>query len=233
MVLRLVILVSLIPAAQIALAQDADVSAMPSPDEEIVVNGMRYPVVLTAKQVAGARKEFLKWQPSLAPAAALTFRIGLLSGVDRNGLELHLRSQDEDIPIPLIGGRTFVLPDPGPGDWAVYANRAGKSLVIEPFILSPGTDEFNRRLGDLRLQCRVYWGATRSQTSLIVKAMYETAGGCGSKKFGYYVLSSKSISSATLIAGADERSLQVSRQRIYRAPIADKAASNDSIVTLR
>lgn len=223
----------MVAAAALAIVQAEPAAPAPAADvtpAEIVVNGIKDPYYLSPKQLAGAVAAFNKWRPTLAPEARLLFRVGMLKGASYDGLELTLRSGEERIPIQLDARHRFVLPEVT-GRWTLVANRSRDSLVILPLTLSPGTSDGERRLGDLRLQCQVEWGLQRSQTSVFVRGFYTSAGGCGSKKFPYYVLAGRPIAAASVRYGAASKALQIVRARSYRAPITD-ALPNEARVIL-
>lgn len=212
-------------AAAVALATAQAQTAAPPMEEvspeEIIVSGIKDPYFISPKQLAGAVAEFNKWRPSLAPQARLLFRVGVLKGGNHDGLELTLRSGEQRIPLQMDQQHRFALPAVT-GRWTLVANRPRGSLTILPLTLSPGTSDGDRRLGDLRLQCQVDWGFQRSETSIFARGIYSGAGGCSSKKFGYYVLADRSISAASVRSGSVAKPLQIVRGRSYRAPITEK-----------
>jgi hypothetical protein len=213
-----------------AYAQAAVVDGEPATD--IVVTGITDPYVLSEKQLSGARAEFARWQPSLAPSALLSFRVGTFGGATYNGLVLTLRSGTMDIPIPLDERHRFILPDLGSAKAILFANRRKHQIIIEPIILSSGTSEANRRLGDLRLQCRVSWGLERSQTSLAAQALYSATGGCAGRRVPYNVLTSWPITKAELVVNSTRAPLKIFRERMFVTPIADKKRPDDAMVIL-
>lgn len=235
----------LIPARQFSLALSLFLSpayssmawAQPvqvDPDaaEEIVVNGIKNPYVLSAKQIADAAAAFDKWKSDLAPNGRLSFHVATVGAYRYEDLKLSFRSGNTMIPVSLDGNHSFSAPVLGPGKWFLVANRPRKSLVVAPIVMSPGTNDGNRLLGDLRLQCRVEWGYNRSRTSLVVRGLYSTAGGCESRKFGYFVTSRGRISDAQVKSATSSKRLKVLNTRTYRAPIAEQDLPDSARVVL-
>lgn len=216
--------------SSMAWAQPVQVD--PDAAEEIVVYGIKNPYVLSAKQIADAAAAFDKWKSNLAPNGRLSFHVATVGAYRYDDLKLSFRSGNMTVPVLLDGNHSFSVPILGPGKWFLVANRPRKSLIVAPLVMSPGTRDGDRLLGDLRLQCRVEWGYNRSRTSLVVRGLYSTGGGCESKKFGYYVSSRGRISDAQVKSATSSRRLKVLNRRTYHAPIADKDLPDSARVVL-
>lgn len=215
-----------------AVAQSPAGPLMEQGETEIVVTGFSKNFRLKGKQLAAALAAFGRNRPRLAPASQLFFVVKSESGGDLSGLELSLRSPEREIPLPLDAQSRFVLPPLPDADWALVANRRKGSIAISPTVLSPGTSEGNRLLGDLRLQCEVSWAMFKSEISVFERAMFSSAGGCGSRQFAFYVTTRQSIAEGRVADRERSLPLRLWGKNSYRAPIGEKTIPNDARVVL-
>lgn len=218
-----------------ALAQAASEQPggeMQAAEPEIIVTGLTKPYKLTGKQLVRALRAFDAKRGQLARAAQLYFRVAPKVGGDLSEIDLFLKRGDEIVTLPLDNQNRFVLPPLNGEDWTLFANRNRGGIVVTPTVLSPGTSDRSRLLGDLRLQCEVYWAMSSPETSIIVRAMFSAAGGCKSNKFGFYVSTDAAISSGTVTNGATVLPLRLWGDHKYQAPIGVKTLPNSARVTL-
>jgi len=96
---------------------------------------------------------------ALAPQAGLSFRLyARLDPADLQALHLDWVSGDERRRVPLDERQRFIL-DPAwtapgaPRDAVLQANLPEGALAWKVEVRTPGLDEGERRLGDLRLEC--------------------------------------------------------------------------------
>ncbi len=201
-------------------------------ESEIVVTGFAKPYKLTGKQLMRAQTTFNAKRDQLSPKSQLYFQVVPKDGGDVSDLKFYLEQGDQIVSLPLDGQLRFVLPPLSGGNWTLFANRNHKGIAVTPTIFSPGTSERNRMLGDLRLQCEVYWAMSGPETSIVVRAMFGAAGGCGGTKFGYYVTTQGAISSAVVSDGNTSVPIRLWGDHRYQAPIGTKAMPNTAHVTL-
>jgi len=229
---------ALLAAVVISLSVPAIAQQPPAPDQtqtaeaEIVVTGFAKPYKLTGKQLVRAQTAFNAKRGQLAPESQLYFQVTPQDGGDISGLDLYLKHGDEIVPLPLDRQSRFILPALSGNDWTLFANRNRKGIAVTPTILSPGTSERNRMLGDLRLQCEVYWAMSSPETSIVVRAMFGAAGGCRGTKFGYYITTRAAITSGTVSNGSASAPLRLWGDHRYQAPIGMKTMPNTARVTL-
>lgn len=202
-------------------------------EPEIVVTGFSKPFKLTGKQLVRAQQAFDARRSEFAPGSQLYFKVSTQDGSGVDGVDLYLKSGDQILDLPLDSEARFTLPPLAGRDWALYANRAKKALEVTPLVLSPGTAEFHRRLGDLRLQCNVQWAMSAPEISIFVRSMFAASGGCKSGKFAYYVKTSRPITGGIVSNGEREISIKLWGNKSYETPIGEKSLSNASIVKLR
>jgi hypothetical protein len=210
----------------------------PQPEEEVLVNASKSPFLIDAKALRRAAAAFDK-DRSLAPEAPLRFR-----ATDRAPTGEALRiwiERGDTVETVLVGTDGLLsLPQLAFADGArLLANRSKEALTLNPEILTPGTALHTRRLGDLRLQCRVELSLYIHEEPLYIRALMPPVGMvCNSKNFGYYVNAGFEVESIE-IRGADaykavrgDRSKAFSRGG-YAAPLGDRSISDDAIIELK
>jgi hypothetical protein len=208
------------------------------PEEEVLVNASKSPFLIDAKALRRAAAVFDK-DRSLAPEAPLRFR-----ATDRAPTGEALRiwiERGDTVETVLIGADGLLtLPQLAFADGArLLANRSREALTLNPEILTPGTALHARRLGDLRLQCRVELSLYIHEAPLYIRALMPPVGMvCNSKNFGYYVHAGFEVESIE-IGGAEaykavrgDKSKAFSRGG-YAAPLGDRSINDDAIIELK
>jgi hypothetical protein len=96
---------------------------------------------------------------ALAPAATLRFRLlPRLPASTLDGVTLRVAGDSVSLPLALAPDHSFALPRDAQAlreDAAVVANRKSDSMTWRAWVQTPGLAPDVRRLGDLRLECRV------------------------------------------------------------------------------
>lgn len=235
------------PAAAIALtlivlappaAVPANASAMKTEPraDEIVVTGLSKPSTLNAKELARAVKAHREGRAAYAPLSRLFFVVEPIPrGRSLDGMTLTFRSKGGIVPVMLDADRRFVLPTlPGKG-WKLVANRRIGSFEILPLVMSPGTADADRLLGDLRLQCHVLWTMVKPQLSILARATAGALGGmCRSSVIPYFEWSDRAIAKAWVSSGSLMRQIELSQGgHAYPLPVHDKSLPNGARVRFR
>ena len=133
------------------------------------------------------------------------------------------------IPVPLDTDHRFELPAIPAGRWTLVGSSGGVRLGAD--IFSPGTAEADRRLGDLRLECRVVVAVV--DINFLLRGMFNAAGGCASSRFQMFHSASHVIGEAAALSGTRRLPLTLGRtRRSYAMPIADKSLDNEARVKL-
>jgi hypothetical protein len=203
------------------------------PDDEVLVNASKSPFSIDAKALRRAAAVFDK-DRSLAPEAPLRFR-----ATDRTptGETLRIWIELGDFVEPILVGADglLILPKSAFADGArLLANRSQDGLSLFPEILSPSTSLHTRRIGDLRLQCRVGWALELDQIPLYVRTSFAMAGGmCKSGKIAYHPYVGFRVSSAELRGITDSQPVPVTKGGAYRPPIHERSLNNDAIIDLK
>ena len=191
---------------------------------------------LDAKELARAVKAHGKLRGAYAPQSQLFFQV--LSGPggrNLDGLTLSFGSKDRSVPVLLDANRRFTLPElPGKG-WKLVGNRRSGSFGVMPLVMSPGTTEDDRLLGDLRLQCQVLWEMGKPDLSIFMRATASALGGfCKGSVLPFFVWSDRLIGRASVSNGGLSRPVYISEDRhAYRPPLHDRTLSHASRVRIR
>jgi len=211
------------------------VSAEPAP-QDIVVTGLAKLTTLNAKEFARAVKAHRELRAVYAPQSRLMFEVLRgPQGRSLDGITLTLVSKDKTVPVALDADYRFTLPDlPGKG-WKLVANRREGNFGILPLVMSPGTGDADRLLGDLRLQCEVIWAMAKPDLPLLMRAFAGTLGGfCKGSVLPFMVWSDRTIADAWVANGALTRPVDVAQDRhAFRPPVADKTLPHTARVRFR
>ncbi len=197
---------------------------------------------------------------ALAPAATLRFRVlPRLPKTNMDGIALRVAGDQVSLPLAVAPDNSFVLPRNEQAlreDAAVLANRKSDSMTWRAWIQTPGLAPGVRRLGDLRLECRVGMDAGLISNSSPIfgwlsNLLTTTEQVCNNADGNYLFFADRPVFSVTLRAGARNEVLpfkmlyaggdetratlpfcdcQVLLDRSYYAPIWDRSWPDDTLV---
>lgn len=225
---------------------DAQPAAKPADEEAptmVVINGSRSPELQPYRYMLSGLDAFDDHH-AMAPAATeVRFRLrgkGKAPADVLDGAVVRLSGSGTDITLPLAEGGRFILPrnQAAEDDNAdVVVNRKKSHIGWSPDIRSVGVPEGMRRLGDVRLECRVMVAVAKNYITFMLRAMINTltltTDWCGYKDFNLSVRSDREISGATLVEGQRRLELKVDDEGTsYSVPIGDKSYSNDALIEL-
>ena len=207
----------------------------------------------TLAQLFKAEALFQKFH-ALAPAAELRFKVYARKQAESApSLALALVTPAGRVPVVLDGDDRFVI-DPA---WRQFDERtelrsrlADGRVTWRPDIRSPGVAPGERRLGDLRLQCRVGFGSgvARGMTGL---AWLLALGGedCDERDWSPSNFAEQPVFAVTLVQGERRETVSESllhglrdgdgqdydwgfslRERMFRVPLGDKTWPDDTRV---
>jgi hypothetical protein len=229
------------------------------PIQTVTVPYTRDPVDKSYRKMIDGMARFER-DHALAPQATLRFQLLPRSpSVDMHGITLRVIGDHITIPVPVAPDNTFVLPRNDQAlreDAAVVANRKTTSMTWRAQVLSPGVPAGMRRLGDLRLECRVGMEAGLvSNSSPLFGWLSDALAGadkvCNSPDGNYLFFAERPLFSVTLQAGNRTEVLpfrmlyaggeqtramlpycdcQVLVDRTYYVPIWDKSWPDDTLV---
>lgn len=198
---------------------------------------------------------------SMAPNAVMRFRVLPWRNPSvMQGLELSLRGEMIRRRISLADDGSFSLgrdPLAVKDDAWVVSNRTSKSLAWRADIRTPGLPANTRRLGDLRLECKVDISGTGADLATGIKlpafwAIAAVSDPCMNRSVSYVWFADEPIFSVTLVSGSRRETLSCwsvygckaspiffsmdwhehLRDRTYEVPIQDTAWPDDALIVL-
>jgi len=126
--------------------------------ETIVVSALRHPVDKSYRKMVQGMELFAEMH-ALAPNAQLRYRVlPRRRDTDTHDVALQVVGDTVKQPVMLAADGTFTLGRDAKAlaeDAVVSANRPADSMTWRADIRTPGLPANTRRLGDLRLECRV------------------------------------------------------------------------------
>lgn len=217
----------------VAMTMAAPAAAQETDGPDIVVTAPGKPLAIDAKVLRAAQRRLAKDRPAFAPRGRLRFE--LWRGGQRvaaNDLGLVLTDGTRRLPVAVGGDGRFELPVVPEGRWFLRGGVSAQALTLRPLVLSPDTAIEDRRLGDLRAQCRVAVAMGKAQASVLALpliGMFDLAGGCAGRSFGFYYRVERPLAQA--VAGG--RTLRLSSKELsYEAPLSDRSLDNEARVRL-
>jgi hypothetical protein len=215
-------------------------AAQDEPVQSVKVDGIKDPEMRSYRSVRAGFETFDD-NHALAPKVAeLSFHMYPRSSAGRanmEGLALRIAGDGESTMVPIAPNGTFSLPRlTGADDADLILNRKKGMFRGRPEIRTPGLPDNVRRLGDLRLECKVMVEMAKTEIPFWVKAMVNTVllsgDWCGARKDMQW-----SFTSATELAGAamkdGERTLKIGTSGWqFTVPIGDPAWPDDALIEL-
>ena len=171
---------------------------------------------------------------SLSPNGALRFKLlARKRETDMKNIEIEVIGTNTAFAVPVADDQTFTLPrDPQAlnEDAQVVPNRKAQTMTWRADIRTPGLPPNVRRLGDLRLECRVGMasGLVSNSGTLagrLASALLDTPAYCNKKVPLYLFFADRAVFSVTLVSGARREVLPVSQ--LYAAASDDPKLGND------
>jgi hypothetical protein len=201
---------------------------------------------------------------AMAPQAPLRFKL-LPRKPDTNmrGIELEVLGHDVDLELPIAPDNTFALPRDAQAlahDAIVTPNRRSRSMTWRAEIRTPGLPPDTRRLGDLRLECRVGLeaGLVSNNSSVLSRMIHAVTDDperyCSQPDAHYLFFADRPLFGVTLVDGARREVLPVSQlyagasddpglpydlpycdcevlvDRTYFMPLGDRSWSDETLV---
>jgi hypothetical protein len=245
--------------ASLCLAASPGTAGAQAPIPTVLVPYVRDPVDKSYVKMIKGMDRFER-ERALAPAATLRFRLWpRLPGASLDGVTLRVAGDQLSLPLTLAPDRSFVLPRNAQAlreDAAVVANRKSDAMTWRAWVQSPGLAPDTRRLGDLRLECRVGMDAGLVSNSSPIfgwlsNLLTDTEQVCNNADGNYLFFAERPLFSVTLRAGSRSEVLpfkmlyaggeqtratlpfcdcQVLLDRSYYAPIWDRGWPDDTVL---
>lgn len=237
----------------------ASVLAQSDQPATVTVQSTRDPVDKSYRKMIRGMERFDR-ERAMAPNAPLRFQLLPRSPtVDMRGITLRIAGNTVSVPVPVAEDNSFILPQNSVAlreDAAVLANRKTTSMTWRAQIITPGLPPGTRRLGDMRLECRVgvEAGLVSNSSPLfswINEALTSPEQVCGSPNGNYLYFAERPIFAVRLRAGERVETLpfrmlyaggeqsktdlqycdcQVMLDRTFYAPIWDASWPDDTLV---
>ncbi|KFI05703.1 hypothetical protein [Massilia sp. BSC265] len=221
--------------------------------EPVHVNAMRNPEVRKYKVILAGLDAFDRHR-QLAPAAeGLHFRLRT-QGRDDSPQPLAIRLVGDrgfSLPITIDADRRFVVPRSEAAEEAeseLELNRKRRTYRTDPDIRTPGLRANQRRLGDLRLECKVTVAMAKEEIPtfwvLTINTLLLRTDWCGffgdpedfrwegvSKKAHFPFRSDQPLLGAVMVDGSRSAKLEV-KGTTFHAPIGNATWSDDAVIEL-
>ncbi len=202
--------------AQPLFAQEAPRQALP----QVTVTGTSsQPVEKSYRKMVQGMDYFEKARAALAPEASLRFKLlPRKPGTDMDSIALEVIGATFDYRVPIAPDHTFALerdPSALQENAVVSPNRKRLTMTWRTEIRTPGLAPGTRRLGDLRLECRVGLEAglvsNLSLLGRLADLFTDSQSYCGGKEARYLFFAERALFSVTLVAGARREVLPTDR----------------------
>ena len=202
-------------------------------------------------------------QRTMAPGAPLRFRLlPRRPDTDVSNIELEVIGTEAAFAVPVAADHTFALPR-NPQAYAedaqVIPNRKRQTMTWRSDIRTPGLPPNTRRLGDLRLECRVGMQAglvseDRTLAGRLASALLDTPAYCERMAPQYLFIADRPLFGVTLVAGPRRQVLSIDKlyagasdnprlagdlpecdcevlvDRTYVLPLGDRSWPDDALV---
>ena len=187
------------------------------PTDEVVVESRAHPDAKSYAHLVRGTQIFEQYR-QLAPRASLRFKLyPREAGVNMHDLKVQIVSKSVRIPLEVDNEARFEVPV---NQTAVQENadltynRREGTLSWRADVRTPGLPENMRRLGDLRLECRVeLLGAHVARMFDPLGFLPKLGDPCNNPQAAYHFIADRPIFNVTLIYG--QRSASLSTEKLY------------------
>jgi hypothetical protein len=212
------------------------------PVPSVHVSGIADPEMRSYRDIAAGLDAF-DANRALAPNATLRFRMRHADGrpaTAGDGLQLRLASDDgafqDTVPVDAAGLLTVRRSQAAyDADATFILNQKNGLYTGHPEVRTAGLPDNVRRLGDLRLECRVGIAIAKEQMPFMAKAavntLLMTTDWCGKNNFSYGFMATKADVRAVLRDGERSRTLETHGWNVV-APIGDPAWPDDALLQI-
>jgi hypothetical protein len=222
-----------------AASQDGEV-------QSVQINAVRDPEMKSYRAVSAGLDAFDENHQQMAPGApGLRFLVVERGAhrADEPALALRIASDSDSFPVPVSANGYFSVPRiqaAYDSNADLVFNRKKRSFSISPDVRTSGLPANVRRLGDLRLECKVMVAIAREEMSFWMKATLNTllmsTNWCGAKVRDEYIAfhyaTTAPLAGAVLRNG--ERTQPVkTRKSGYEVPLGDTSWPDDTLIELQ
>jgi hypothetical protein len=239
---KLAITLSLVCAAASAAEPQVENPEGENEVQAVVVEGTHDPLRHPYRAMWEGLDAFEKYH-QLAPEASLRFRVAKNSdlneyAINTDGLSVRIAGNDTSMTLPIASDGTFSLPRNQAAfdeNADLMLNKKAQLYNGSPDVRTPGIAANMRRLGDLRLECRVGEAIAKKEmnffqrTAINVLVLGNDLCEISKKNFGYSLAAPGRLASATIVSG-DRRQVLPSRRYDFDVPVGDKSWPDDALI---
>ena len=231
--LRCPLLAALACCAGIAAGQDAPA--------KVTVTATRDPVDKSYRKMIAGMDRFERSR-ALAPQAALRFQLlPRLPTTRLDGISLRVVGDTVALPVTVAPDHTFTLDRNSQAlreDAALIASSKTSTLTWRAQVRSPRVPPGMRRLGDLRLECKVLVATAKEELGFWLTSMINTllltTDWCSHEKIQLSTTAERRIATATLLHGEQRVPLKLnSESTSYTPPLGNKTYPDDALIDVR
>lgn len=202
---------------------------------KVEISSTRDPELKSYRQMYKGLEAFDQYR-QLAPAAMLKFMLlPVDANTSLNDLTMRIASEQSSIPVVVGADGRFVLPKIASAlneNADLLLNRKKGLFRWRPDIRSEGVPSDKRRLGDLRLECAIWWAVEYEDTPYDTRTLFRLLGGaCHSSFIVISFWSPKKLSAAYLVNKDRREKIQISKNGLqFVPPLYNKDWSDDTLV---
>lgn len=237
--LHLIAVGALLGCCPPALAADSK----PDSPEEIKVNALRDPEVRKYAAIVAGLDAFDRHHGMAPKADTLRFRVAPREGSGKATLpNARLGGENGfDLPLAVNADGMFTVPRNEAAldaNSELVLNQRRRTFRVKPVVRSPGLPDNVRRLGDLRLECRVEVAIIKEEIPLWVvlaaNTLLRTRDWCGftfEGQSGFTFRHDQRLQAAVLVDG-NRSALLETEGKGFRVPLGDTSWSDDALIEL-
>jgi hypothetical protein len=204
------------------------------PTVTISTKANRDPVEKSYRKMIRGMDLFEKERSAMSPGASLRFKLlPRKRETDMSRIEMEVIGSTEAFEVPIAPDHTFTLVRNQKAydeNAQVIPNRKAQTMTWRSEIRTPGLPPNTRRLGDLRLECRVGMeaGLVSNSTNIVgrlARVIMDTPSYCDRKDPLYLFFSDKPLFSVTMVAGERREVLPVNK--LWAAASDDASLNSD------
>lgn len=209
-------------------------------EQSVEIASPKNPLIRSYKAVLKGLGAFDLYH-DLAPSANLQFlaRNKISSKVDTN-VELRFVSDSGSIKIPVDKtGKFSVSKNALPNDLnaELIFNRSRDLFEVSPLVRSPNISVGEFRLGDFRLECKVFLAIVKEEMSFVERNVFSLIGDqCESKKIKFFHRLNRNFSKIFLVFEGKKELLSAEyinyKKNLFSLPLGDLKYPNDTFIEI-
>jgi hypothetical protein len=206
----------------------------------VTIEGVKSPEMKNYRSVVKGMDSFEEYH-ALAPKAALHFRMRPRRNAAEaliEGVSLKIVGDGEPVAVAVAKDGLFTMPrlQAAYDDNAILLlNRKKDTMQSLPDIRTPGLPGNVRRLGDLRLECKVMVAIAKDEIgfaiTLMINSLLLTRDWCSHKEMDMGFKADAPLAAARIIFGQRSEEVKFEAHE-FHAPIGDKSWPDDTFVEL-